>query len=125
MTNFPRHIEDKHCFVQCPPDRCNCRRGNPVEWALQQERLELSPDEGIAIANPLDGADAAGQPSSMVHALLNVVLCVDKDRAIALARNFLIKEGFLDEAGEPTAKAWEPETAVRHDARLALPSDAG
>nr|WP_156903371.1 hypothetical protein [Burkholderia sp. M701] len=116
LTSFPRHIEDKYCLVQCAPDQCNCRRGNPVEWALQQERLGLSPDEGAAVAIPLKSADAAGQPSSMVHAL---------HRAIALARNFLIKEGFLDEAGEPTAKAWEAETAVRRDARLALPSDAG
>ncbi|HIH2744914.1 TPA: hypothetical protein ACYLN4_000580 [Burkholderia lata] len=106
LTNFPRHIEDKYCFVQCAPDQCNCRRGNPVEWALQQERLGLSSDESPAIVVPLKGGGAAGQPSSVVHALLNVVLCADKDRAIAQARGFLIKEGYLDEVGEPTAKAW-------------------
>ena len=109
LTNFPRHIEDKYCFVQCPPESCNCRRGNPVEWALQQRQLGLSAADGVDSLVPLIGDSTAGQPSSMVHALLNVVLCVDKDRAIGQARDFLVKEGFLNEAGEPTAKAWEAE----------------
>lgn len=109
LTNFPRHIEDKYCLVQCAPDQCNCRRGNPVEWALRQERLGLSSDEGAAVALSPKGDGSAGQPSSMVHALLNVVLCADKDRSIAQARSFLIKEGYLDEVGEPTAKAWKAE----------------
>lgn len=39
MSIFPRTIEDKHCFMPCPPDRCNCKVGNPLEWARQQAVL--------------------------------------------------------------------------------------
>lgn len=31
-------FEDKHCFVYCGPERCNCRAGNPL---LTQDRETL------------------------------------------------------------------------------------
>ena len=45
---------DKYCFVQCPPERCNCRRGNPEKWKLQQARLGIEvPNEFPLIPVPL------------------------------------------------------------------------
>lgn len=30
MSQFDsRIIEDKHCFIPCAPELCNCRAGNP------------------------------------------------------------------------------------------------
>jgi hypothetical protein len=41
-----RILMDKYCFVQCPPESCNCRRGNPEKWKMQQARLGIQePDE--------------------------------------------------------------------------------
>lgn len=35
MPLIGKRIQDKHCFVQCPLDRCDCKNGNPIEWARQ------------------------------------------------------------------------------------------
>lgn len=43
MSLFPKTIYDKHCFVPCPPDRCDCKVGNPEAWAAQESR-RLAPD---------------------------------------------------------------------------------
>ena len=29
MSIFPEELEDKHCFVYCGKEHCNCRAGNP------------------------------------------------------------------------------------------------
>lgn len=36
MSIIPRRLQDKHCFVQCPPEHCDCINGNRREWELQQ-----------------------------------------------------------------------------------------
>lgn len=36
MSIMPRMLLDKHCFIQCPPETCNCINGNRLEWELQQ-----------------------------------------------------------------------------------------
>lgn len=30
MSIMPMPRLDKHCFVPCPPERCDCRRGAPL-----------------------------------------------------------------------------------------------
>ncbi len=35
---MPKHILDKRCFIQCPPERCNCKNGNVIAWELQEAR---------------------------------------------------------------------------------------
>jgi len=36
MPVMPRRIVEKCCFIQCPPERCDCKNGNPLEWEMQQ-----------------------------------------------------------------------------------------
>lgn len=44
MSIFPRIIVDKHCFVACPPERCNCKAGNRMAWVAQQAQFGLDAD---------------------------------------------------------------------------------
>ena len=41
----PCIIQDKYCFVYCGPERCNCRRGNPEAWRIQQAQFGIPEDE--------------------------------------------------------------------------------
>lgn len=36
MSIVPKFIhEHKYCFIQCPPDQCDCKNGNRLAWELQ------------------------------------------------------------------------------------------
>lgn len=30
LHSIPKQFKDKHCFVYCGPERCDCRAGNPL-----------------------------------------------------------------------------------------------
>jgi hypothetical protein len=55
-TLVPRLLMDKHCFIQCPPDRCDCRAGNPVlaaiEDGLRRSRHYLHQEEELVTDRP-------------------------------------------------------------------------
>jgi hypothetical protein len=43
MMLVARHIfEDKHCFVYCGPDRCDCRAGNPLDIMAQSVHQQIA-----------------------------------------------------------------------------------
>lgn len=46
-----------------------------------------------------------------INKLLNIVLCSNRDQAIAEARDYLVDIGLLNEAGEPTPKAWAMQSS--------------
>ena len=45
--------------------------------------------------------------ANALHQLLNIVLGENKERSISDAKQYLVGEGYLDESGEPTSKAWK------------------
>jgi len=54
VGHFPKYIhEDKHCFVYCGPDRCDCRAGNPLDVTAQILRREIA--EAFAITPRMQG----------------------------------------------------------------------
>jgi hypothetical protein len=60
MSIVEQMLMDKYCFVQCPRERCNCRRGNPEKWALQQARLgiKVEPENALIAAAPKELSQA-------------------------------------------------------------------
>ncbi len=40
MSICQRYIVDKHCFIYCGPERCNCKNGNRLEWEMQEAKMK-------------------------------------------------------------------------------------
>jgi hypothetical protein len=64
MPLMPRTIMDKHCFIPCPPERCDCKVGNLVAWAAQQG---IKPDADHLAALALPGALPEAQAEKVLR----------------------------------------------------------
>lgn len=51
-------LMDKYCLLPCPPERCNCRRGNPQKWAQQQAMFGIM-EEPEPLLTPVKNGPAA------------------------------------------------------------------
>lgn len=66
---MPRTLEDKHCFIYCGVERCNCERGRAMSDGMTEMRSQAGPSKPkfIDIARAVAQSDVEGLTKAQTH----------------------------------------------------------